>query len=185
MPSTCAMLAAVTRPTRRLVKGPGPSPATIAARSPGRAPASASTPATCGASSSPCARASTVQRSATMTAPPSVTSARAAVTGGVEESTTSTSTVRNPTRWPDAEPSRTARRAGDSAELPVHDGTAGVGEGLVGRAERARAAEPDAVERAGVPGLEHDVLRPGDQGGLLAGVPAPEQEDDALAAGVQ
>ena len=69
--------------------------------------------------------------------------------------------------------------------LPVDGGQAGVGERLVGGAERAAAEEAARVHRAGVAGLQHHVLRVGDQGRLLAGVAAPEQEDHPLVERVQ
>ena len=90
--SESASAAAVTSPTRSPVKGPGPTPATTAPSSRGRTPDSWSTASIAGASSSPCARASTVTRRASRRASASVTSARAAVIAGVAESTTTMST---------------------------------------------------------------------------------------------
>src|SRR5581483_11270336 len=92
MSSVSASVAAVTRPTRSPVNGPGPTPTTTAPRSRGLAPACASTASSAGASSSPCARASTVTRSATSSTPVSPTVASAAVIAGVAESITTMST---------------------------------------------------------------------------------------------
>src|SRR3954447_20674841 len=164
------MLAAVASPTRRPVNGPGPSPATIAARSPGRTPASAKVAAISGANFSPCARGSTVRRSATPTSPSAVTSTNAAVDAEVAVSRASTSTCVTLALDP---------------RIPVDHRPAAVGERLVRRAERAGAAEALRVERAGVTRLQHDVCGVGDQGGLLARVSAPEQEDHAFVASVE
>src|SRR5262245_21512331 len=108
--SVSASAAAVTSPTRKPVNGPGPTPATTAARSAGALPTSVSTAAICGASSSPCARASTWTRSASTAtsgampcrpvliepAPiePAPMDTMAAAIAGVAESSTTTSTLR-------------------------------------------------------------------------------------------
>src|ERR1022692_2371429 len=80
---------AVTRPTRRLVYGPGPVPTAIEVRSRGAAPATASTRWIDGVSSSPWRRASTADSCASTPEP----SCSATVTAGVAVSKARISTV--------------------------------------------------------------------------------------------
>jgi hypothetical protein len=87
------MARAVTRPTRRPVYGPGPTPTAIALRSPGAAPASAITRAMDGVSSSVCLRRSTFSAAPRRPTPsPGDHSYSATVTAAVAVSKAKTST---------------------------------------------------------------------------------------------
>src|SRR4029077_20939615 len=88
MPSTAPSTRAVTTPTRSPVYGPGPTPTATAVRSARDAPASASTLAIIGASSSPWRRPSAAYASETTRSP----SCKATLTTGVAVSKPSTST---------------------------------------------------------------------------------------------
>src|SRR4051794_3147818 len=90
MSSAMPRVRAVTRPTRRPVNGPGPTPTATAVMSWRATHVSSSSAVIPGASSSPCRRASTVVEEATTRSP----SCRATVTAGVAVSKASSTATR-------------------------------------------------------------------------------------------
>src|SRR4051812_31644818 len=109
MPSTSAIVRAVTSPTRSPVNGPGPTPTAIPVRSRAVIPAFSSAAAIAGASSSPWRSASTVVDDATIS-PAGVASAT--VTAALEVSKASNMSVLLQYGHPDAgrRPARTYGR---------------------------------------------------------------------------